>query len=178
MAEDQHFDAIVIGSGQAGTPLCLALANSGIRAAMIERVHLGGTCINEGCTPTKTMIASGRVAYLARRGSEYGADIRGLRIDMKRVRKRKRDIVTSFRARHEKTYRNTPNVRLIYGQAKFTGPRAVEVRLRKGGALRITGDRIFINAGCRPSVPPLDGLKQIPFLDSTSIMELGEVPEH
>ena len=92
-----HYDAIVIGSGQAGTPLSQALAAAGMRTALVEREHVGGTCINEGCTPTKTMVASGRVAYLARRGADYGVHTGPVRVDMLRVRKRKRDIVDLFR---------------------------------------------------------------------------------
>jgi len=90
MSTNQHYDAIVIGSGQAGTPLCTALAGVGLRTALIEREHVGGTCINEGCTPTKTMVASGRVAYLARRGPDYGVQTGDVRIDMQRVRQRRR----------------------------------------------------------------------------------------
>src|ERR1700726_1709227 len=92
-----QYDALIIGSGQAGTPLSTALAGAGMRTALIERKHVGGTCINEGCTPTKTMVASGRVAYLAKRGADYGVKTENLRIDMARIRKRKRDIVDSFR---------------------------------------------------------------------------------
>jgi pyruvate/2-oxoglutarate dehydrogenase complex dihydrolipoamide dehydrogenase (E3) component len=95
-ASDQ-FQAIVIGSGQGGNPLCMALARAGIRTAIIERKHVGGTCVNEGCTPTKTMVASARVAYLAGRGADYGVHTGNIRINMERVRKRKRDIVDAFR---------------------------------------------------------------------------------
>src|SRR5215472_19144535 len=98
MASAQHYDAILIGSGQAGTPLSMALANAGLKTAMIEREHVGGTCVNEGCTPTKTMVASARVAYLARRGVDYGVHTGNITIDMERVRQRKRDIVVSFRS--------------------------------------------------------------------------------
>src|SRR5215475_14486561 len=97
MAAAERYDAIVVGSGQAGTPLSSALAGAGLRTALIEREHVGGTCVNEGCTPTKTMVASGRVAYLARRGADYGVHTGEITIDQKRVRERKRDIVNSFR---------------------------------------------------------------------------------
>ena len=173
-----HFQAIVIGSGQGGNPLCLALAEAGLRTALIERSHLGGTCINEGCTPTKTMIASGRVAYLARRGKEFGVQAGEIRIDMQRVRQRKRDIVENFRSRRQARMEKTANLELIYGEASFAGPKIVGVRLRDGGEQTLSAERIFINAGARPSVPKLDGLKDVPFLDSTSIMELGSLPEH
>src|SRR6202158_3022358 len=97
MPASDQYQAIVIGSGQGGTPLCKALAETGLRSALIERQHVGGTCVNEGCTPTKTMVASGRVAYLARRGVGYGVHTGDIRVDMERVRQRKRDIVNSFR---------------------------------------------------------------------------------
>ncbi len=178
MASDQHYDAIVIGSGQGGTPLCQALANAGMRTAVVERKHVGGTCVNEGCTPTKTMVASGRVAYLARRGADYGVNTGALRIAMEAVRKRKRDIVKEFRTGNEKSIAKTPNLDLIYGEAAFAGPKAINVHLPKGGQRSLTADRFFINAGCRPAVPALEGLKDVPYLDSTSIMELAEVPKH
>ena len=174
----ERFDAIVIGSGQGGNPLSQALAGAGMRTALIERKHVGGTCINEGCTPTKTMIASGRVAYLARRGADYGVRTGAIRIEMARVRKRKRDIVKRFRSGGERRIAQTKGLELIFGEAAFTGPKAIEVHLRSGGTRALTADRIFINAGCRPAIPALDGLEETPYLDSTSIMELAEVPQH
>jgi pyruvate/2-oxoglutarate dehydrogenase complex dihydrolipoamide dehydrogenase (E3) component len=173
-----HYQAIVIGSGQGGNPLCLALAKAGLRTALIERSHIGGTCINEGCTPTKTMIASGRVAYLARRGNDYGVQTGDIRIDMQRVRQRKRDIVESFRSGGQARLEKAANLELIFGEARFTGPKILSVRIRDGAQRTLSADRIFVNAGARPSVPKLDGLQDVPFLDSTSIMELDCVPEH
>jgi pyruvate/2-oxoglutarate dehydrogenase complex dihydrolipoamide dehydrogenase (E3) component len=173
-----HFQAIVIGSGQGGTPLCMALAKTGLRTALVEGQHVGGTCVNEGCTPTKTMVASGRVAYLARRGVGYGIHVGGVRVDMEGVRQRKRDIVNSFRNGVRRRIESTPNLELICGDASFTGPRSVQVRLNDGGQRSLTGETLFINAGTRPSVPRLDGLQGVPFLDRTSIMELEKVPDH
>jgi len=178
MPPPQHYDAIVIGSGQGGTPLCQALANAGLRTALVEKIHVGGTCINEGCTPTKTMVASGRVAYLARRGPDYGVHTGAVRIAMERVRKRKRDIVTSFRSGSERRIAKTKNLDLIYGQASFTGPKSIVVRTAKRGELHFTADRFFINAGCRPAVPDIPGLADVSYLNSTSIMELAKVPPH
>jgi pyruvate/2-oxoglutarate dehydrogenase complex dihydrolipoamide dehydrogenase (E3) component len=178
MSAPDHYQAIVIGSGQGGTPLCTALAEAGLRTALVERKHVGGTCVNEGCTPTKTMVASGRVAYLARRGADYGIHTGDIRVDMERVRQRKRDIVDSFRNGSQTRIEKTANLDLIFGEASFTGPKSVLVRLRDGGQRTVTGEKIFINAGARPTVPDIDGLKDIPFLDSSSIMELGTVPEH
>jgi pyruvate/2-oxoglutarate dehydrogenase complex dihydrolipoamide dehydrogenase (E3) component len=173
-----HYEAIVIGSGQGGTPLCLALAKAGLRTALIEREHVGGTCVNEGCTPTKTMVASGRVASLAQRGAGYGVQTGNLHIDMEQVRQRKRDIVNSFRTGSQNRIESTANLDLIFGEASFTGPQSLHVKLKNGGERSLTGGQVFINAGARPSVPALDGLKEVPFLDSTSIMELEFVPEH
>jgi pyruvate/2-oxoglutarate dehydrogenase complex dihydrolipoamide dehydrogenase (E3) component len=178
MSNPNHYQAIVIGSGQGGTPLCLALAEAGLRTALIERSHIGGTCVNGGCTPTKTMIASGRVAYLARRGKDYGVQTGDIRVDMQRVRQRKRDIVESFRSGSQKRLEKAANLELIFGEASFTGPKTVSVRMKDGAERPLSADRIFINAGARPSAPKLDGLKDVPFLDSTSIMELDSVPEH
>jgi len=178
MNAPHEYQAIVIGSGQGGNPLCAALAGAGLRTALIERQHVGGTCINEGCTPTKTMVASARVAYLARRGADYGVHAENLRIDMERVRLRKRDIVNSFRNGSQSRLEKTANLDLIFGEARFTGKKSLAVRLNDGGESELTGEKIFINAGARPSVPPIEGLKEVPFLNSTSIMELDAVPEH
>jgi pyruvate/2-oxoglutarate dehydrogenase complex dihydrolipoamide dehydrogenase (E3) component len=178
MSASDHYQAIVIGSGQAGTPLCQAFANAGLRTALVERVHVGGTCVNEGCSPTKTMIASGRVAHLSRRGADYGVHTGSITIDMERVRQRKRDIVNNFRNGNQTRIEKTPNLDLLFGEASFTGPRSVQVRLNDGSQRTLTADNIFINAGCRPSVPSLEGLQNVPYLDSTSIMELDAVPEH
>ncbi|MGI9147571.1 MAG: mercuric reductase [Chloroflexota bacterium] len=170
----RHFDDIVIGAGQAGGPLSSALARAGHRTVLIEREHVGGTCINEGCTPTKTMVASARVAYLARRGADYGVNIGPVSIDMLRVRQRKRDIVESFRAGSEERIVRTPGLDLLRAEARFIGPKTLQV----GPDQELTADRIFINVGARPSRPPIPGLDSVPTLDSTSIMELDRVPEH
>ena len=178
MAEDLHFDAVVIGSGQGGTPLCVALAQAGRKTALIERSHVGGTCVNEGCTPTKTMVASARVAYLARRGKDYGVNTGEIAIDQSKVRQRKRDIVNSFRGGSERRIASTSGLQLIAGEASFTGPKSLEVRLTEGNLQQITFDQAFINTGTRSARPKLDGLDAVPFLDNISIMELDSVPEH
>jgi pyruvate/2-oxoglutarate dehydrogenase complex dihydrolipoamide dehydrogenase (E3) component len=178
MTAVDHYQSIVIGSGQGGTPLCRALAEAGQRTALIEREHIGGTCINEGCTPTKTMVASARVAYLSRRGPNYGVHTGDIRIDMQRVRQRKRDIVDSFRNGNQARLEKTKNLDIIFGEASFTAPKSISVRLKDGTRRTLSADRIFVNAGCRPAVPALEGLKDVPFLNSTSIMELDYVPKH
>jgi pyruvate/2-oxoglutarate dehydrogenase complex dihydrolipoamide dehydrogenase (E3) component len=173
-----NYDAIVIGAGQAGTPLSQALAAAGMRTGLIEREHVGGTCINEGCTPTKTMVASARVAYLARRGADYGVHTGEIKIDLTKVRERKRAIVDSFRNGSQSRIEKTKNLDLIFGEAEFTGPKALLVRKKDGAELTLSADKIFLNAGCRPAVPKLDGLDRIQYLNSTSIMEVDSVPEH
>jgi pyruvate/2-oxoglutarate dehydrogenase complex dihydrolipoamide dehydrogenase (E3) component len=179
MAITEHFDALIIGSGQGGTPLARALAGAGRRTALIERAHVGGTCINEGCTPTKTMVASARVAYLARRAADYGVCTGPVSVDLAHVRQRKRAIVESFRGGSQRRLEAAPNLDLVFGDARFVGPRAVEVRPLEGEApRRLTADAVFINVGARPARPALEGLDRISALDSTSIMELAELPAH
>jgi pyruvate/2-oxoglutarate dehydrogenase complex dihydrolipoamide dehydrogenase (E3) component len=173
-----EYDAIVIGAGQAGGPLSTTLAQAGWKTAIIERVHVGGTCINEGCTPTKTMVASARVAYLARRAADYGVQTGPVSVDMQVVRKRKRDIVESFRNGSQRRIESTEGVDLLMGEARFIEPKVVEVRLNNGEMRALTANTIFINAGARPSMPSIDGIESVPTLDSTSIMELDTVPDH
>jgi pyruvate/2-oxoglutarate dehydrogenase complex dihydrolipoamide dehydrogenase (E3) component len=174
----EHYDAIVIGAGQSGGPLSTALARAGRKTAIIEREHVGGTCINEGCTPTKTMVASAHVAYLARRAADYGVRTGQVSVDMVRVRQRKRDIVESFRASSERRIVSTEGVDLLFGEASFTGPKTLEVRLNNGQTRTMEAGIIIINAGARPMWPQIDGLESVPALDSTSVMELDTVPEH
>lgn len=173
----EHYDAIVIGAGQAGVPLAAELARAGRRTALIEREHVGGTCINEGCTPTKTMVASARVAYLARRSPDYGVHSSGVSVTMSEVRQRKRAIVEQFRGGSERRLEQVPNLELIRARAAFTGPGTIEV---SAGSLTrtLTAATIFINAGARPSVPAIPGIPTVRLLDSTSIMELDQLPEH
>src|SRR5947209_1255848 len=178
MTPTTHYDAIVIGAGQAGGPLSTVLARAGWKTALIERVHVGGTCINEGCTPTKTMVASGRVAYLARRGADYGVQTGPVSVDMTKVRQRKRDIVESFRTSGQRRIEQTEGVDLLIGEAAFTGPKTLEVRLSNGETRQLTASTMLINAGARPAKPSLTGIEDVATLDSTSIMEVDTVPDH
>lgn len=178
MATEQY-DCLILGSGQAGGPLSTALAQAGRKTAIIERVHVGGTCINEGCTPTKTMVASARVAHLVRRGGDYGVvGVGEVSVDMRRVRQRKRDIVDSFRGGSERRLEGKPNLDLIYGEARFTGPKTVQIMLPSGEKRELAAETIFINTGERPADPNVPGLDPARSLNSTSIMELDIVPSH
>jgi pyruvate/2-oxoglutarate dehydrogenase complex dihydrolipoamide dehydrogenase (E3) component len=175
---EQHYDAIVIGAGQGGVPLARTLAQAGHRTAVVEREHVGGTCYNEGCTPTKTMVASAKVAYFDRRSADYGVQNGPVTVDMVAVRQRKRDIVDDFRNGGERRIQDTEGLDLLKGAARFTGPEELEVRLSGGDELRLTAENIFINVGARPANPPVEGLDSVRTLNSTTIMELDEVPEH
>src|SRR6266542_4150882 len=178
MTDPITYDAIVIGTGQAGNPLSKALAKAGLKTAVIERLHVGGTCINVGCTPTKTMVASARVAYLARRAADYGVHTAEVSVNMVEVRQRKQSIVDSFRSGGQRAIENTENLDLLFGEASFTGPRSIAVKMNDGELRRLGANKIFINTGCRPATPRVDGIDQISALDSTSIMELDQLPEH
>ncbi len=173
----RHYDAIVIGAGQGGVPLARTLAQAGRKVALVEREHVGGTCYNEGCTPTKTMVASAKVAYLDRRSADYGVKNGQVTVDMVAVRQRKRDIVEDFRNGGEQRLRDTEGLDLVWGEASFTSPEELEVHLNSDET-RLTAKNIFINTGSRPANPPVEGLESVPALNSTTIMELDEVPEH
>lgn len=173
-----HYDAVVIGSGQAGTPLSIALSGAGQRTALIESQHVGGTCINVGCTPTKTMVASARIAYLAGRAADFGVHCGPVAVDMAEVYRRKLAMVDDFRAGVRRRLSDAKNVDLLGGEARFTGPKSLEIRLPAGGSRTLTADRVFINAGARPARPRIDGLESVKALDSTSIMDLQDIPRH
>ncbi|RDW73633.1 hypothetical protein BP5796_07075 [Coleophoma crateriformis] len=185
MARPAIYDSIIVGSGQAGTPLASACAKAGRTVLLIERTHVGGCCINEGCTPTKTMVASGRAAYLARRGADYGVHTPGgedgrIKIDMLKVRSRKREIVKSFGEGSEKRVK-AAGVDVWMGEAAFVDGKTLRVRMHDGSEKTVTSEQIFLNVGERPAPPMLDGLEEVAaerILDSTSIQELDVVPAH
>lgn len=178
MTTQERYEAIIIGAGQAGKPLSITLAQAGWKTALVEREHVGGTCVNVGCTPTKTMVASARVAYLARRAADYGVHVGPVTVDMARVRQRKQALVDAFRGGSEQQVRRTPGLDLLMGEARFTGSHALEVRLQGGEIRHLTADHIFINIGARPWWPAIAGLDRVPALNSTSIMELETLPDH
>jgi pyruvate/2-oxoglutarate dehydrogenase complex dihydrolipoamide dehydrogenase (E3) component len=167
------YDAIVIGSGQAGNPLSQKLADRGWNVALVEQEHLGGTCINTGCTPTKTMIASAQVAHYARQAAKWGMRTGEVRVDLPRIVARKDHVVSQFRSGQVRKVQERKNLHLYRGHARFTGPHRLQV-----GGQELEGERIFLNTGARVDVPRLDGLEQAAYLTNASIMQLTEVPEH
>jgi pyruvate/2-oxoglutarate dehydrogenase complex dihydrolipoamide dehydrogenase (E3) component len=171
-------DTIIIGSGQAGKPLAFALARAGQKVALIEREYVGGTCINVGCTPTKTMVASARVAYLARRAHDYGVEVGPVSVDLAAVVARKQTIVERFRNYSTQKLQATEGVDLIFGTASFVDAGTVQAQLNAGGTRTLTAPRIVINTGGAPLVPPIAGLDRVPYLDSTSVQNLTAVPRH
>jgi pyruvate/2-oxoglutarate dehydrogenase complex dihydrolipoamide dehydrogenase (E3) component len=167
------YDAIVIGSGQAGNPLSYTLAHRGWKIALIEEAHLGGTCINTGCTPTKTMLASAQIAHYARNSSRWGVVTQNVRIDLPAVVARKDKVVQSFRFGQHHRIEGQPNVRLCRGHATFVSSSQVEVNNET-----LESKRIFIDTGARTEVPPLDGLDSVPFLTNETILQLKDLPQH
>ncbi|CAG1018436.1 partial Mercuric reductase, partial [Burkholderiaceae bacterium] len=170
----RKFDAIVIGAGQAGPPLAVRLAQSGLRTALVEREHYGGTCVNDGCIPTKTMVASARAAHIARRAADFGVVLGGpVRVDMKAVKARKDAVVGESLANLRKWLEGTPNLSVIWGHARFVGPHAIEV-----SGERLEAPKIFVNTGGRATLPDWPGLDQVSCLTNTSMMALDVLPEH
>ena len=178
MAEITHYDAIILGSGQAGNPLAVALSAKGKRTAMVERTAVGGTCVNYGCTPTKTMVASAEIASLARRAFDYGITVGQVSVDMLAVRERKRGMVKTWREGSEKRLKSAQLVDLIYGEGSFVGPKQLRVRLNNDGERTLTAPLVVIDTGLRASAPPIEGLENVPYLDNISIMEIGELPAY
>jgi pyruvate/2-oxoglutarate dehydrogenase complex dihydrolipoamide dehydrogenase (E3) component len=172
------YDAILVGSGQAANPLARKLAAAGWKTALIERQWVGGTCVNVGCTPTKTMIASGRVAYLVKRSAEFGIRTAASGVDVETFLRRKNSVVLTFREGSTKSLLNTPHLDLIFGTAAFSGSKEIAVVKADGSSETLTADYIFLNAGAHPFIPPIRGLDDIPYLTSSSILDLHEIPTH
>ena len=174
---DQHYDAIVIGTSQGGWFLPVELAKAGQRVALVERDQLGGVCVNSGCTPTKTMVASARLAYQARRGAEYGLRIGPVSVDLGAVRERKRAIVAGARQNYASRLAQD-GLDLIAGEAHFTGPKTIEIALTDGGTRQLSAPVVVIDTGTRPRPLGITGADGVRVLDSTSIMELDKLPAH
>ncbi len=176
MNEDR-FNVIIIGTGQAGVPLAVAFAQAGRRTAIIERRHVGGTCVNEGCTPTKTMVASARTAYVARRAGDYGVRTGFVSVDLAAVVARKRAVVESFRHGGERRLANA-GVELIRGNATYVDARTIRVATVGDAARTVTSPLSVINTGGHPARPDIPGLDEVTAFDSMSIMELTALPDH
>jgi pyruvate/2-oxoglutarate dehydrogenase complex dihydrolipoamide dehydrogenase (E3) component len=165
------YDAIVIGSGQGGNPLAVALANHGSKVALIESGLLGGTCVNTGCTPTKTMVASAQVAHYARNGARWGVRTGEVSVDLPAILKRKDEVVEKSRSGWPKKF--DKKVDVYRERARFIGTRRIQA-----GEHTLEAERIFINTGAAPTIPPIEGLDKVPYLTNVSLIELKEVPEH
>lgn len=173
-----NYDAIIIGSGQAAYPLALKLAAAGWKTALVEKNLVGGCCVNVGCTPTKTLIASGRVAYLTKRSADFGVHTTGWSIDIKAVIRRKNEHIESARNGIKKRLTETENIDLIFGEAAFTGPKTITVKKQDGSTSALTAETIFLNNGARPNIPSTPGLDSIDYLTSSTILDLLVIPSH
>lgn len=174
----KQYDVIVIGAGQAGLPLSKKLAATGKKVALIEKRWVGGTCVNDGCTPTKTWVASAKAAYMAANSGPLGVTIKSYKVDMALIKKRKDDIVIHARNGGTKNAEETPNLDLIFGEATFTDTKTVSVKLKNGGTKLFKADLIFLNVGTKTFIPDIEGLANIDYLTSTSILELDKVPDN
>jgi pyruvate/2-oxoglutarate dehydrogenase complex dihydrolipoamide dehydrogenase (E3) component len=175
----KHFDAVVIGTGQGGGPLAVKLAESGKRTAVIERHLFGGTCVNVGCTPTKTYVASARAAHVARHAGDFGVIVEGeVRVDLARVKARKDTVIAESRDGVEKWLRGTNGITVFNGHGRFTGPRTLSVEGHDGRHQALNADAIFINTGTRATVPDVEGLANVSYLTNSTILELTELPAH
>src|SRR5215467_9997195 len=169
----RKFDAVVLGSGQGGNPLARKLADIGEHVAMIESDHLGGTCINTGCTPTKTMVASAQVAHYARNATRWGVRANDVGIDLPSIVRRKSEVVMRFRTGWEKSFDSNDQVTLYRKRGRFVGPKQIQV-----GDEVIEGHRIFIDTGSKPTIPAIEGLSSVPYLTNVSLLELEDLPAH
>lgn len=167
-----QYDAIIIGSGQGGSPLAHKLADLSWKVALIEKDHLGGSCVNYGCTPTKTMVASARIAHYARRAAEFGVQVGAVTVDLAKVVARKNEMVLTWRSGLQKQVDKRDNLDLYRRHGRFTGPHSVEVN-----GQTLTSDKIFINTGTRPRILPIPGLDDVNYLTNRNIMDLKATPE-
>ncbi|GGB06927.1 mercuric reductase [Puia dinghuensis] len=172
------YDAIIIGSGQAANPLAIKLAAAGWKTALIEKRFIGGTCINVGCTPTKTLIASGRVAYLVRRSADFGIHTTGFSVNIEEVIRRKNAHVLTARESSAKRLLETHHLDVIFGNAVFTAPKAITVTKEDGSIEELTAEKIFLNTGTRPVIPSIPGLAGVRYLTSDTILDLMVLPSH
>ncbi len=174
----EKFDAIIIGIGQAGNPLASTLASKGLKTAVVEREHPGGSCINYGCTPTKIMIASAAASYSAKNAQEIGIDVGSVQTDFRKLKHRRDKLVQAWRDGIEDRLEKEEHITLLRGEATFSDKKVITVTFDQGAKREITADKIFINVGTSPRKPDLEGLKDVSYLTSKTIMDLDELPEH
>lgn len=172
----EHFQAIIIGSGQGGGPLATDLAEAGWKTALIEKGNPGGTCVNRGCTPTKTVAASARIAHLVSRAGDFGVRTGPVVIDLPAILNRKDDVVELFRKSVKKSFKDVENLTFISGEARFTDEKEIEVQLSPEEKRQLRADTIVINSGSRPAIPDIPGLADTPYLTSRSILNVEHVP--
>lgn len=172
------YDAIIIGSGQAGTPLAKKLANAGYKTALLEKHHIGGTCINTGCTPTKTMIASARLAFLAQQAQSLGIKIADVKVDLKKIINRKDKVVESFREGSIKNLERVPGPDIYYGEASFSAEKTITLRSAHKKNIQLKAENIYINAGVTTTIPKIKGIEEIDYLTSTTILNINTIPKH
>lgn len=172
------YDAIVIGSGQAGGPLAKKLALAGKKTALIEKRYVGGTCVNDGCTPTKTWVASAKMAYMASKSKDLGVNIKSYKVDMTQIKKRKDNVVSLFRNGSQNGLEATKGLDLIFGEATFIDSKTISVKLNSGGHKELQADLFFMNTGCKTIIPEIEGINEIDYLTSTTVLDLERVPDH
>jgi pyruvate/2-oxoglutarate dehydrogenase complex dihydrolipoamide dehydrogenase (E3) component len=174
----RKFDAIVIGSGQGGVPLAKKLAKAGWQTAIVEKRWIGGTCINDGCTPTKSMIACGAAAHVIANSQEWGITVSDFKVDLEKIVARKNKVVEMFREGATKGMEKTEGLFILYGEAAFSGDKTLTVTLKDGTQEEISAGHIFINTGTLPKIPPIPGLDTVPYLTNTSILDVTKLPSH
>ena len=174
----EKFDDIVFGGGKGGKSLAMALGPAGHKVALVERGQIGGTCINVACIPTKTMVASAKLLEMAEHAGDFGVELKPAGDSLKGIIDRKNRVVKDMVDAHRKLFTSTENMELILGQGKFIGPKQIEVTLGDGSIRTLTADRIYINTGSKTALPVVPGLEDIPYLTSTTVMQLERLPEH
>lgn len=178
MNKMEHFDTIIIGSGQAGTPLARKMASAGRKTLLVEKYQVGGCCVNYGCTPTKALISSARTAYQAAHSAAWGIHTSEVQVDLAAVMSRKDSIVAQSRSGVEKGIRKTEGLTLLYGEAAFLDRRTIRVITTDGEEKQFTAPVICVNTGGEPRIPDLEGLAEVPYLSSTTLLEISELPQH
>src|SRR5690554_5155493 len=179
MVKMKNADAIIIGSGQAGNPLALKLAEAGWRTLVIEKSaeQIGGTCVNVGCTPSKTLIGSAKVAQQIRTADKHGLSTGELYIDFQQTQKRKNDLVLTSREGWEERFNKAKNIELAFGTASFIDSKTISIETPEGKKESISAKHIFIDSGSRPMIPEITGLDEVTYYDSTAILALKTIPE-